>query len=49
MAFFDNEKLDPKTKNEIIMQSEMYKNWAKRNPEAHKRNVIRTKLMKDKQ
>jgi len=42
MAFFDDEELDTKTKNEIIMSSDMYKNWAKKNPEVHAENVKRT-------
>jgi len=43
MAFFDDEELDTKTKNEIIMSSDMYKNWAKKNPKIHAENVRRTK------
>jgi len=49
MAFFDDEKLDPKIKNEIIMESEYYKNFAKKNPIAHIKNVIRTDKMEYKQ
>jgi len=42
MVFFDDEELDTKTKNELIMSSDTYKKWAEKNPEIHAKNVRRT-------